>query len=88
MTAVRPFDPAEPLGPGRTIVEASAGTGKTFTIAAAVTRLVAADAVPLQRILVAHADPITEDPVRQLAEAWSFAIPADRVRPSATPSRG
>ncbi|HSJ35919.1 MAG TPA: UvrD-helicase domain-containing protein [Acidimicrobiia bacterium] len=51
MTAVRPFDPAESLGPGRTIVEASAGTGKTFTIAAAVTRLVA-DAVPLQRILV------------------------------------
>jgi len=44
--------------------------------------------LPLQRILVAHADPITEDPVRQLAEAWSFAIPADRARSSATPSRG
>jgi exodeoxyribonuclease V beta subunit len=52
VTAVLPFDPAEPLGPGRTIIEASAGTGKTFTIAAAVARLVAADAVPLERILV------------------------------------
>jgi len=31
-------------------------------------------ALPLQRILVAHADPITERPVQQLAEAWDFAI--------------
>lgn len=51
MSAVLRFDPAEPLGPGRTIIEASAGTGKTFTIAATVARLVAAD-VPLERILV------------------------------------
>jgi hypothetical protein len=28
-------------------------------------------ALPLQRILVAHADPITERPVEQLAEAWA-----------------
>jgi hypothetical protein len=33
-------------------------------------------ALPLQRILVAHADPITERPVQQLAEAWDFAIPS------------
>jgi exodeoxyribonuclease V beta subunit len=52
VTAVLPFDAAEPLGPGRTIIEASAGTGKTFTIAATVARLVATDAVPLERILV------------------------------------
>jgi len=32
-------------------------------------------ALPLQRILVAHADPITERPTEQLAEAWDFAIP-------------
>lgn len=32
-------------------------------------------ALPLQRILVAHADPITDRPVQQLAEAWEFAIP-------------
>lgn len=32
--------------------------------------------LPLQRILVAHADPITDRPVEQLAEAWAFAIPA------------
>jgi hypothetical protein len=30
-------------------------------------------ALPLQRILVAHADPITDRPVEQLAEAWDFA---------------
>lgn len=33
-------------------------------------------ALPLQRILVAHADPITDRPVQQLAEAWNFAIPS------------
>jgi hypothetical protein len=32
-------------------------------------------ALPLERILVAHADPITDRPLQQLAEAWSFAIP-------------
>lgn len=32
-------------------------------------------ALPLQRILVAHADPITDRPVQQLAEAWEFAMP-------------
>jgi len=31
-------------------------------------------ALPLQRILVAHADPITDRPAQQLAEAWDFAI--------------
>lgn len=35
-------------------------------------------ALPLQRILVAHADPITDRPARQLAEAWEFAIPPHR----------
>ena len=30
-------------------------------------------ALPLQRILVAHADPITDRPAQQLAEAWAFA---------------
>ena len=30
-------------------------------------------ALPLQRILVAHADPITDRPAEQLAEAWDFA---------------
>jgi len=38
-------------------------------------------ALPLERILVAHADPITNRPVQQLAEAWKFAIPAHH-RPS------
>lgn len=52
MTAIRPFDPAEPVTTGRTIIEASAGAGKTFTIAATVTRLVAVDGIPLERILV------------------------------------
>jgi hypothetical protein len=31
-------------------------------------------ALPLQRILVAHADPITDRPAAQIAEAWDFAI--------------
>src|SRR5665811_565105 len=52
MTAVHPFDPAEPMADGRTVIEASAGTGKTFTIAAQVTRLVAEDGIPIDRILV------------------------------------
>lgn len=47
-----PFAPAEPLGPGRTVIEASAGTGKTFTIAALVTRLVAVEGIDIERILV------------------------------------
>ena len=33
-------------------------------------------ALPLQRILVAHADPITDRPIQQLAEASDFAIPS------------
>ena len=52
MTAVLPFDPAEEVGEGRTIIEASAGTGKTFTIAAIVARLIAVEGVDLERILV------------------------------------
>ncbi len=52
MTAVDPFDPAETIGKGRTIIEASAGTGKTFTIAATVARLVALEGLDLDRILV------------------------------------
>jgi hypothetical protein len=40
-------------------------------------------ALPLQRILVAHADPITDRPVEQLAEAWNFAIPSHLGQSSA-----
>ncbi len=52
MTTVKPFDPAEPIPEGRSVIEASAGTGKTFTIAAQVTRLVAEAGIPIDRILV------------------------------------
>ena len=31
--------------------------------------------LPIKRILVAHSDPITDRPVEQLADAWSFVIP-------------
>ncbi len=31
--------------------------------------------LPIERILVAHADPITERPAEQLAEAWKFVVP-------------
>jgi exodeoxyribonuclease V beta subunit len=52
MTSVEPFNPAEPIAEGRSVIEASAGTGKTFTIAAQVTRLVAEAGIPIERILV------------------------------------
>ena len=52
MTTVKPFNPAEPIPEGRSVIEASAGTGKTFTIAAQVTRLVAEAGIPIDRILV------------------------------------
>ncbi|HYG66558.1 MAG TPA: UvrD-helicase domain-containing protein, partial [Anaeromyxobacteraceae bacterium] len=59
--AFAPFDYAEtPVEPGRTLVEASAGTGKTFALAGLVLRLVldgddlrGADGLPdLRRLLV------------------------------------
>jgi hypothetical protein len=40
-------------------------------------------ALPLQRILMAHADPITDRPVEQLAEAWHFATQSSRGQSSA-----
>ncbi len=42
-------------------------------------------ALPLQRILVAHADPITERPAEQLAEAWQFAVRSYPGQPSTAP---
>jgi hypothetical protein len=44
-------------------------------------------ALPVERILVAHADPITDRPVQQLAEAWRFAVPS-HLGNSAPLSRG
>lgn len=41
-------------------------------------------ALPVKRILVAHADPITERPLEQLADAWSFAIPPNLRQDPAT----
>lgn len=32
-------------------------------------------ALPIEQILVAHADPITDRPAQQLADAWRFATP-------------
>ncbi|MYD03808.1 MAG: AAA family ATPase [Acidimicrobiia bacterium] len=51
-TPPTPFDLTEPLGSGRTIIEASAGTGKTFTISTLVTGLVAQEGLDLEEILV------------------------------------
>lgn len=42
-------------------------------------------ALPLQRILVAHADPITDRPIQQLADAWDFAVPSHLGQSSAAP---
>ncbi|HSZ14375.1 MAG TPA: UvrD-helicase domain-containing protein [Solirubrobacteraceae bacterium] len=46
-----PFDIGEPLPPGVTVLEASAGTGKTYTIAALATRYVA-EGLPLESLLL------------------------------------
>ena len=43
--------------------------------AAAAEALAQIRALPVERVLVAHADPITDRPIEQLAEAWSFAVP-------------
>ena len=51
------FDPQEPLGDGRTVIEASAGTGKTFTISALVTRLIAEEGVAARRDPRRHLHP-------------------------------
>ena len=48
---------------------------KTRPSTAAAASIAQLAALPLQRILVAHADPITDHPARQLAEAWTFAVP-------------
>jgi hypothetical protein len=48
-------------------------TRASAVVAASIARL---GALPLQQILVAHADPITDRPIQQLAEAWAFATRA------------
>jgi hypothetical protein len=57
----------------------------TRASAAAAESIAQMRALPLERILVAHADPITDRPAEQLAEAWDFAIPARVGQASATP---
>jgi exodeoxyribonuclease V beta subunit len=52
MTAPTEHRLSEPIGPGRTVIEASAGTGKTYAISAIVAGLVAGEGVPLEEILV------------------------------------
>ncbi|HEX6631248.1 MAG TPA: exodeoxyribonuclease V subunit beta [Gemmatimonadaceae bacterium] len=49
---MRPFDPAAPIPPGTTLLEASAGTGKTYSITGIVLRLVVEEALPLEQLLV------------------------------------
>lgn len=49
---MRPFDIADALPTGTTLLEASAGTGKTWTIGALVTRYVAEGVVTLPELLV------------------------------------
>jgi exodeoxyribonuclease V beta subunit len=48
----REFRNLEPLGPGVTLIEASAGTGKTYTITALALRLVIEEELPIERMLV------------------------------------
>lgn len=51
-TLFAPFVPTDPLVPGTTLVEASAGTGKTYNITNLVVRLVAEEGLGIDRILV------------------------------------
>lgn len=51
-TLLAPFVPTDPLVPGTTLVEASAGTGKTYNITNLVVRLVAEEGLGIDRILV------------------------------------
>jgi len=58
---------------------------KTRVSTAAAGSIARLSALPLERILVAHGDPITDDPARQLAEAWAFAVPPELRRSPVTP---
>ncbi|MET0412284.1 MAG: DUF4336 domain-containing protein [Polyangiaceae bacterium] len=49
---------------------------RTSANAALAASLAQLSALPIERILVAHADPITDRPLQQLAEAWDFALPS------------
>jgi len=51
---------------------------KTRASAAAAQSIARISELPIERILVAHADPITEQPVECLKEAWQFVVPARR----------
>jgi exodeoxyribonuclease V beta subunit len=51
MSEAPPFALTEPVAPGVTVLEASAGTGKTYTIAALATRFIA-DGTPLEQLLL------------------------------------
>jgi hypothetical protein len=68
-------------GKARTPPDVRWNTRANAAVAEAVAKL---RALPVERILVAHADPITERPAEQLAEAWAFAIPSQLRQPSAT----
>lgn len=57
---------------------------RTRASAAAAESIAQMRALPLERILVAHADPVTDRPAQQLAEAWDFAIPAHLRKSSVT----
>ena len=76
-TEFQEYNPAEQVGVGRTLIEASAGTGKTFTIAAMVTRLIAEEGINLSKILVVTftraAASELKDRIRQrILKTWMF----------------
>jgi hypothetical protein len=58
-------------GKVRTPPDVQKNTRASAEVAGSIAQLCA---LPLQRILVAHADPVTDRPAQQLAEAWSFAV--------------
>lgn len=58
---------------------------KTRASAALAESLARMRELPVERILVAHADPITDRPLQQLAEAWEFAVPSELRHSAATP---
>jgi hypothetical protein len=54
----------------RTPPDVRVHTRPSLAVAESIARM---RALPIAQILVAHADPITDRPVQQLAEAWKFA---------------
>jgi exodeoxyribonuclease V beta subunit len=75
-----------PLGPGVTLLEASAGTGKTYALAAIYLRLVAEEDIPVGRIAVTtYTIPATAELRERIRARLAEAVAAFDGAPAETP---